>query len=453
MYLLIQNKGVAPVEAYTLLGMSEARNCGVEGVIGKFGSGTKHAISLLLRKGIEFHVYCGRTRLEFFYEIERVKTAHGVTETPRVKCRLSGDKNRTLDCGWVLDFGAMDWTETHMALREFVSNAIDCSKLNGSKDGLEVRPEANRRARDGYTRIFVNLHGEGVKDFYDKLGFYFLHFSGRPESLRERFLDKNPEYPGPVIYREGVFVRVLRSATPAAFDYNFLDSEIKIDECRNSSEHTLRASIGMAINRASSESLTKLFERVAEGEVYEGGLDEYYLSYDHAMADNWQEAWRKFAGNAVAVSDLGELSDYVKGKGHTVKLVHSDNLVKVAKKMGVMTVTSVFGEHAGSGKVPVPTTTEAQNAVDTVWGWCERTQMTNGKPKPNVACFRQIMDSESECLGYFAGGDTVHLRDDLAGKIALKTAIEEVAHFITGATDNSRDFQNFAFDLIVELCV
>ena len=27
--------------------------------------------------------------------------------------------------GWCLDFGAIDWTDLSMALREFVANAID----------------------------------------------------------------------------------------------------------------------------------------------------------------------------------------------------------------------------------------------------------------------------------------------------------------------------------------
>jgi len=33
----------------------------------------------------------------------------------------------------------------------------------------------------------------------------------------------------------------------------------------------------------------------------------------------------------------------------------------------------------------------------------------------------------------------------------LKVALEELAHFITGATDNSRDFQNFLLDVAVKL--
>ena len=53
MYLLVQNPGVAPVEGYTLLGVSTTRNCGVAGTIGQFGSGAKHAINTLLRAGLK----------------------------------------------------------------------------------------------------------------------------------------------------------------------------------------------------------------------------------------------------------------------------------------------------------------------------------------------------------------------------------------------------------------
>jgi hypothetical protein len=65
MQLLIQNPGVSPIEGFLLLGVSMTRDCGVEGTIGQFGSGTKHAINVLLRAGLKVVVYCGKTRLEF----------------------------------------------------------------------------------------------------------------------------------------------------------------------------------------------------------------------------------------------------------------------------------------------------------------------------------------------------------------------------------------------------
>ena len=97
----------------------------MEGAIGQFGSGNKHAINLLLRAGLKVVVYCGKTRLDFQTRDDEIDD--GLTRKPirRVMCKMGGTSTRTIDLGWVLDFGAIDWTDLGMALREFVSNAID----------------------------------------------------------------------------------------------------------------------------------------------------------------------------------------------------------------------------------------------------------------------------------------------------------------------------------------
>jgi len=41
-------------------------------------------------------------------------------------------------------------------------------------------------------------------------------------------------------------------------------------------------------------------------------------------------------------------------------------------------------------------------------------------------------------------------RDALSNRL-LKVALEEVVHFVTEATDNSRDFQDFLLELTVKL--
>ena len=48
----------------------------------------------------------------------------------------------------------------------------------------------------------------------------------------------------------------------------------------------------------------------------------------------------------------------------------------------------------------------------------------------------------------------VYFKEDIAtavNKYLLQTALEEVAHYVTGATDMSRDFQNFLTTWIVEV--
>ena len=456
MFLLIQNEGEAPIEAFTVLGDSGSRHR--DGLIGQFGSGNKHGINLLLRLGVEFYIYSGPNKLEFFPERVVVTEADGrQRDSMRVKCRVSGKINRTIDCGWTLDFGALDWREVRMALREFVSNAIDCSTVMGTKP--EVKPEPTPRAKSGFTRIFVSMNNADVVDFYRNLGVHFLHFSPDPGQVGKTFLRKNPETLGPRVYLEGVLVNELRATVKSAFDYNFTKGEVRIDECRNSDEYALRARIAQRINKADKDTLAAFFEAMSKGDVYESTLDDFYLSYstDENVKQNWNDAWQTFAGEAVIASESladSKIGEHVAAKGHKVVAVKSKAFVQTAEKMGVRNVATVLGNHGAQGKIECEATDAAVKAVDTVWSWCEATHMTGGKEKPEVRCFRQLMDGEGETLGFYTpGSPAVNIREDLAGKIALKTAIEEVAHYITGSTDCSRDFQNFAFDMIVELCV
>lgn len=455
MFLLIQNDGEAPIEAFTVLGDSGSRHR--DGLIGQFGSGNKHGINLLLRLGIEFYIYSGPNKLEFFPERFVVTEADGTRrDSLRVKCRVTGKINRTIDCGWTLDFGALDWREARMALREFVSNAIDCSKIMGTEP--EVKPEATPRAKSGFTRIFVSMNNADVVDFYRNIGVHFLHFSPDPKQAGQAFLRKNPDTLGPRVYFEGVLVNELRSSSRSAFDYNFSKAEIRIDECRNSDEYALRARIAQRINKADKETLATLFEAMSKGDVYEASLDDFYLGYsvDENVKQNWNDAWEHFAGEAVIASESladSKIGEHVSAKGHKVVAVKSKAFVQTAEKMGVRNVATVLGNHGAQGRVECETTYAAESAVDEVWSWCETANMTFGKAKPEVRCFRQLMSGEGETLGFYQpGSSVVNIREDLEGGLLLKTALEEVGHYLTGSTDCSRDFQQFFIDMVYEIC-
>jgi hypothetical protein len=140
-----------------------------------------------------------------------------------------------------------------------------------------------------------------------------------------------------------------------------------------------------------------------------------------------------------------------------------ENLVRAAEQYGVQTPGRVLSADELSGREISDATPDAQAAVDLVWEWLEQTGLTNGKEKPPVRCFTSILDGGTMLNGYYRNG-TVYINRDLAGAGYLiagaealpdrlvHVALEEVAHFVTnGATDNSRDFQNFLLDLAVKL--
>ena len=89
--------------------------------------------------------------------------------------------------------------------------------------------------------------------------------------------------------------------------------------------------------------------------------------------------------------------------------------------------------------------------------------LTNGKEKPPVKSFTSILDAGVMLNGYYRDGE-VFINRDLAGAGSIvagrdglsdrliKVAMEETAHFVTnGATDNSRDFQDYLLEVAVKL--
>ena len=63
-YLKIENVGTAPVEGFTVFGVSLADTSSNAGVIGQFGSGNKHGVAVLLRNDLSPIVFAGRLKLE-----------------------------------------------------------------------------------------------------------------------------------------------------------------------------------------------------------------------------------------------------------------------------------------------------------------------------------------------------------------------------------------------------
>jgi hypothetical protein len=469
--LLIQNPGVSPVEGFCLLGISTTRDCGVEGTIGKFGSGTKHAVNVLLRAGLPVTVYCGKTKLDFLTKDAQVNDGLTTKTVKQVYVQFGGTSTKKVDLGWVLDFGAVDWTRLGMALREFISNAIDrtlreeCGQFEAAiKEGrLSVRkvPDTDVRAKDGYTRVFVGINDE-VEKYLAELAKRFLHFSDTPSDVKRRFLPKaNRSVNGSaMIYRAGVFVRELQEyPTPSVYDYNFQTDELQIDECRNSSEYAIRAGCAQLLRKATTDELVPILRSLTEMEkTFEAGLDDHYLcsSWEtpkQEQKDTFKRAWEAVAGTSVMCEPMAHQVELVQRKGYMPKTVQSSTWVRAAERFGIPTATTVLSAAESKGHEPCSASLCAEQSVAMVWEWIASLGMTQGKTKPQVACYRDITNGETDCMGYYEDG-TVYFREDIASgnnKYLLKTALEECVHHVTRAGDNTRDIQNYLVDMVVNM--
>jgi len=474
MFLMIQNPGAAPVEGFTLLGVSTTRDCGVAGTIGCFGSGGKHAINTLLRAGLKLLIYCGKTRLEFVTREETICDGLVTKNIKRVVCKLAGTSSKTLDLGWCLDFGAIDWTDLSMALREFVANAIDRTVREKSdflpallNEDLRVTivEDGAVRARAGYTRVFVEVNPD-VQRFYGELPRRFLHFSGSPSLATESLLPKGDRNLSgkrtAMVYKEGVLVReVVEEDQASVYDYNFHGGELRLDESRNSSEYDIKGAAARLFRKATPQQLASVFRSlVALEPSYEATFDSYYLAQAYSepelvQKEAWQQGWELAAGPGAVLCDasLGHIAEFIAKKGFCPKPMKASAWVSAAARCGVKTAASVLDGHESVGKQILPATDAAIQAVDIVWSWLQEINMTQGKKKPIVGCFREIMQAGSELMGYCRDG-MVYFKEDIStavNKYLVQTALEEVAHYITGATDLSHDFQNFLVQIIVEL--
>ena len=460
-------------------GVSLADTSNNEGVIGQFGSGNKHGVAVCLRAGLAPAVFAGTLKLEFSTKPQTVTDGLASKDFGRVVVKYGGSdpltgasRSSTEDLGFVLDYGKQDWQEVALALREFVSNAIDRSiRERGDWSGvkIEIVDETQVRAKRDHTRVFVPMNAE-VLEFFNNLGKWFLHFS-EPESLAKAILPKKNRNLGDrkaaVIYRRGVRVREFESSdTESLFDYNLND--LTIDEARKASDWDVKHHCGKALANADRGILAVLFDRLINTDtgVWEFGFDTYSMTTcrdsqtDQLRAKNWQEAFTSVAGDDAVLT--GEASvDQLGRKGYK-PIKAPENLVRAAEQYGVQTPGRVLSADELSGREISDATPDAQAAVDLVWEWLEETGLTNGKEKPPVKVFTSILNGGTMLNGYyrsgegFINGDLAGAGSVLGGRQALShrllvVALEEVAHYVTGATDNSRDFQNYLLDVAVKL--
>jgi hypothetical protein len=257
------------------------------------------------------------------------------------------------------------------------------------------------------------------------------------------------------------------SDTESLFDYNL--SDLTIDESRKASDWDVRHHCGKALANADKDILVMLFDRLLNSDkpAWEFGFDIYSLQptyrdsaeVEQRKRQNWQEAFALVAGDKAVLT--GEATaDQLERKGY--KAVKApENFVRAAEQYGVQTPARVLSADEMAGRRITDPTPDAQAAIDLVWALLEEVGLTQGKAKPPVKCFTSILDAGAMLNGYYRDG-TVFINADLGGSASapspslsdrlLKVALEEVVHFVTGgATDNSRDFQDFLLNLAVKL--
>lgn len=474
-YLKIENVGVCPTEGFTIFGASSKNESHDPKLIGTFGSGAKHGISLALRQGLMPIVYCGKVRLQFYTKPLTVKGVGGETVHQQLCVKINGQTedgrtvNQDRDLDHTLSYGNKDWNEIALALREFVSNAIDaCVEQGLSHDSMSVElvEENQVRAKGGTTRIFVPATMDVIR-FHSQIGKWFLHFS-EPQNMENKILfkrDRNcvdadgQKKSSAVIYRRGVRVReFVSSQVPSLFDYNIPD--LPIDESRTIDDWKARFECGQALAKTEDPNVARLmFEKLLNRETcWELEQDGFSLTYcsnfDSKTKDLWQNAFFAICGkDAVLTSSALESRCKEKGYLPIVLANNQSGVLKFFKELGIRCDTDVLTVNDLQGRKILPPSVAVSQALNYVWDKLESIDMLYNRPKPDVRCFKQMTEASSITFGYWLDG-VVYINEDISqayNNSLMDTMVEEVAHHITKATDGSRDFANFLIRMSVEL--
>jgi hypothetical protein len=428
-YLTIENTGVCPIEGFTVLGVSTAR--GNESAIGQFGSGAKHGVLTCLRMGLNPIIYSGRTKIQFITE-----PANNYT---KIFVKIGTKAPRELSIA--LEYGELDWTHVEMALREFVSNALDA--VDGDASQVKFKTVERIHPNDDSTIIGIPMTTE-VQRFYLELSQRFLHFSRDGSNKSgEKVLPKDK--PGPArIYRKGVFVRELPPDTVSMFNYNF-GEELHIDESRNMDDYSVSNAAACAICDNEKRLGEVISAVVHDNNVWEVKLGGVYRLERHAKdhQDVWQRAWiSQFGNKAVTCPLLPEVFELAKSKGYFPIFISNPAWAAVLHSAGIKSVFKVLDNFNDDGHELFPATPDVIETCRVVWEWLKSVSMTKGKPCPPVKLFRSIMEAGANTFGYYKSGQ-VHIA--LGWETNKKVMLEELCHHITGANDCTRDFQDFAF--------
>lgn len=207
-YLMIKNRGKIVPQDIILLGSSTKRDDDTK--IGQFGSGSKFALSWLLRNDCKPIIYSGKDEIV----IETRMVEH--RGNPRDVIYVAGENTNI-----TTEFG-LKWT-AWMALRELISNAID--EGDELVDIIHTNKELIEFADDD-TTIFIPLN-DPIKQVMDNYEHYFC-FDRVPDWFgRNGAVYLKTEATDMNIYRKGI--RCYDTTNKSFVDFNLYKADITED--------------------------------------------------------------------------------------------------------------------------------------------------------------------------------------------------------------------------------
>lgn len=411
-FLLIENKGQIDVNALTLMGGSTKRDSTT--MIGFYGSGNKYAIALLLKAKIGLRIFSG--------EKELVLSTEPVTFRDKSFEKILIDGRET---SLTTDMGPQ-WS-TWMAIREFVSNAIDEGDNN-------IIPSTEIVAgKDGYTRFYIQ-HVPQIKEVIDNWDTYFSF--DRTDAIID--LPAGKLFPNicqghqRILYRRGI-----RCYDNGEALYHYDLPNFTINESRVIDNlYGARRAVRDFLMEHATKDVAKTFMEC----VYK---DEVFIETDLDFHDSWLKlnpAWREAIGNRIVINQ--DLSGFYADRLKEPHLIVGKPLARKIKECFPDVEVCGIGQDDEVFTSPVQSTPKMQYQLNKALDALKEMKYEIKYP------IEVVTFSRASVLGLAKNG-TIYISpkqfDKGIREIAV-TLIEENEHLITNHDDCTREFQDHLFN-------
>ena len=354
-----------PVDMFTL-GVSTAR--GVDGKIGQFGSGSLMSTLLWLREhGVSPVYVINGLQVEFIVRQEHTSTGSTFNRVFQV---VDGVETPLSVC---LEYGEQEWIETHMALREWICNALDQGETihNVAKlvDSIDVNAVDT-------VAVYVPCNAE-VRRYFKTIGDYFLHVTYRQDMVCIQKSEPSPCK----LYRKGVYVRTLENVN-SLFDYNL--AELDVSECRTGGSDSMTSKIRDVLDGSTT------CEQTYFAVIFRAVLDGFDCWEVNSAPSYVYGGWNTFLNTVSPGIKIIRKNTHLEGTGYRIDSTWFESFTY--QHPSLSGYADLFAAEM-SVVVQSETPEEVQALANDCWTWLQ-TQDSNlaDKTMPTVCTFTQTSE-------------------------------------------------------------
>jgi hypothetical protein len=422
-FIKITSKGEIDERAFSLLGASSKRDDSTK--IGMFGSGLKYSLAFLLRNSIMFRVFSG------YREVKFTTTAEDFRDKSFKRIYVNEvSTSLTTDMG-------MDW-EHWFVLREIYCNALDESEGAISIEEYDSIQDIN--PVEDFTAFFIQVDDK----FQEILDNWDLYFSNNRKDLLYHDTKLNQIYSGgdkSIVYRKGIRCHY-DDETKSLFHYDM--SWVKINESRT-----------IASDWDFKWTLCKFLKEIKDESIIHRILYNINNFLERSMnwerSGDWSDAWLNEIGEKylIPTENAGfweeELKTTLKGN----HIILPSSMVDSLKLFFGDKVKIIGDDSVGGGRGDMKILNEIgkreQYLLDTALAFLKDAGYDVKYP------IKVVKFHKKDMLG-LAKDDTIFISEKaftMGQREVVSVIMEESEHNKTGYFDETRQFQNHLFNMVI----